>query len=635
MPESAFLSFAPLAATAPLQSEVSAAGSAATDTADTEASSFNNFLQGASQRQRSARTVASETDSAGGTANNLQSADTDTDSNQRKGGVTTFLTEETAEGGDQPQQKGEDTAEPESDLQAGEENASTTSPAGQQIMQCPVPQEREDSAATLSAEREVSRLQGDSGTANLTRQQDISATETGPAAKGSITRQQTKETPFLPAAQTADSLVTRQGLQLTPGNQSEESRGGESGSVKAYLSSQQTESSKISLAFSQPQIQTAQGKGVIAGGWQGNDAIITRLQNIIDAADETGSVSIAITKGTAISQQSVSLKTIEQFHSTGIYPAAEESPLASETTTVNAGLFKILGSGEQNSASRHYTAGSLQPESPAPKEWYASRTLITEPHNQGAQPALAGERTSVTVGSLTTAKEISSNGLQAVPAETEGRIAINGNMEKQTNPASGSSVINSILPMESSAEGALFSSDSGSNGTLFSHTAQSQAVETAAAPAQTITLPSGLTVRENEVVRQFMDKFQINGRNLESRINIKLNPAELGEIEIALAVKEKTIKANVVAQSQITQGILEKNLDRIRTILEKQGFAIGELNIMTSDPAAAEFDLFEREFTRQQQDAFPKRNRSTALSSQQEEAGQEAGKEEGRVNLAV
>ncbi len=631
MPESAFLSLAPFTATAPLQPEVSAAAPAATDTTDSETINFNDFLQGASQRQRSARTAASETDSASGTTNNPQSADTD----QREKEVTILLTEESAKGGDQPQQKGEDTAEAESDLQAGEEDASTTSPAGQQIMQCPVPQDREDSAATLSAEREVSRLQGDSGTANLTRQQDISAAETGPAGKGSITRQQTKEPPFLPAAQTADSLVTRQGLQLTPGRQSEENRGGESRNVKASLSLQQTESSKISLSFSQLQIQTAQGGGVIAGGWQGSDAVITRLQNIIDAADETGSVAIAITKGTAISQQSVSLKTIEQFHSTDIYPAAEESPLSPETTTVNARLFRILGSGGQNSANRQYSAGSLQPESHTPGGGYSSSALITEPHNQEAQPALAGEKTSVTVGSLTTAKDVSANGLQAVPAEAESRTAINGNLEKQSNPASGSSLINRVLPMEGSAEGAPFSSDSGGNGTLFSHTDQSQAVETAAAPAQTITLPSGLTVRENEVVRQFMDRFQINGRNLESRINIKLNPAELGEIEITLTVKEKTIKANVVAQSQITQGILEKNLDRIRAILEKQGFAIGELNIMTSDPAAAEFDLFEREFARQQQDTFPRKNRSTALPSQQEEAAQETEKEEGRVNLAV
>ncbi len=110
-----------------------------------------------------------------------------------------------------------------------------------------------------------------------------------------------------------------------------------------------------------------------------------------------------------------------------------------------------------------------------------------------------------------------------------------------------------------------------------------------------VTLPSGAIVDQDEVFQQFIDRFQIAKRALDTQINIKLHPAELGEVNISLAVKEGAIRANVVAQSQHVQEIIEKNMGKLRTILEHQGLTIEEITVTAKSDAVGDFNLFDRQ----------------------------------------
>jgi hypothetical protein len=110
-----------------------------------------------------------------------------------------------------------------------------------------------------------------------------------------------------------------------------------------------------------------------------------------------------------------------------------------------------------------------------------------------------------------------------------------------------------------------------------------------------LTLPSGAIVQQEAVFQQVIDRFQIARRALDTQINIKLHPAELGEVNINLSVKEGAIRANVVAQSQHVQEILEKNMGKLRTVLEHQGFTIEELTVTAKSDAVGDFNLFDRQ----------------------------------------
>ena len=113
--------------------------------------------------------------------------------------------------------------------------------------------------------------------------------------------------------------------------------------------------------------------------------------------------------------------------------------------------------------------------------------------------------------------------------------------------------------------------------------------------AKPILLPSGTIVHEEEIIRQLTEKFQVSGKNIDSRINLKLHPAELGELKIDLTVKEGSIRANIVAQSQQTLEILEKNIPKLKALLESQGFSIDQISITAESESVNDFDLFDRQ----------------------------------------
>ncbi len=53
-----------------------------------------------------------------------------------------------------------------------------------------------------------------------------------------------------------------------------------------------------------------------------------------------------------------------------------------------------------------------------------------------------------------------------------------------------------------------------------------------------IILPSGVIVHEHEVMQQLAERFRLSSKNIDSRINLKLHPAELGELKIDLTLKD-------------------------------------------------------------------------------------------------
>lgn len=112
---------------------------------------------------------------------------------------------------------------------------------------------------------------------------------------------------------------------------------------------------------------------------------------------------------------------------------------------------------------------------------------------------------------------------------------------------------------------------------------------------QPVTLPSGTFIQQEEVIRQITEHLQISRRDSDTRVNIKLHPEELGELKINLFVKEGAIRANVVASTQYAQEIIERNVTKLKMILENQGFTISEISVTSKSNTAGDFNLFDRQ----------------------------------------
>jgi flagellar hook-length control protein FliK len=124
-------------------------------------------------------------------------------------------------------------------------------------------------------------------------------------------------------------------------------------------------------------------------------------------------------------------------------------------------------------------------------------------------------------------------------------------------------------------------------------TGQEPAPLMATETGRAIPLPGATQVHDQQVMQQVIERFQLNKRPLETHINIRLHPAELGALKIDLTVSEGSIRASVVVQNQQVQEIIERNLARLRSILEGQGFTIDSLVVTSESETVDEFNHFD------------------------------------------
>lgn len=113
-------------------------------------------------------------------------------------------------------------------------------------------------------------------------------------------------------------------------------------------------------------------------------------------------------------------------------------------------------------------------------------------------------------------------------------------------------------------------------------------------------LPSGNIVYDDKVINQINDQFKINGTETQQKINIRLNPVELGELKIEMTMKEDSVKVNVVTQSQQAQEILERNMPKLKAILEEKGLTIEDIMVSQETKTLSEFQLSEQDMGQNQ-----------------------------------
>lgn len=90
-------------------------------------------------------------------------------------------------------------------------------------------------------------------------------------------------------------------------------------------------------------------------------------------------------------------------------------------------------------------------------------------------------------------------------------------------------------------------------------------------------LPGAVT--ESQILDQVIGRMAGERNQEVSRMSIKLQPEELGRIEIDLTLEQGRIKAQMVAQNQHVQEVLERHLPRLREALEQQGLKLDQIQV--------------------------------------------------------
>lgn len=106
-----------------------------------------------------------------------------------------------------------------------------------------------------------------------------------------------------------------------------------------------------------------------------------------------------------------------------------------------------------------------------------------------------------------------------------------------------------------------------------------QPLQTSAVNPQSIPLASGGYLTENQVVNQVLDGLSFEKNGDQSRIVIKMNPEELGEVKLSLTIEKDQLRAQLLTQNQQVQEILEKHLPKLHEALGKQGLKLEDIQV--------------------------------------------------------
>jgi flagellar motility protein MotE (MotC chaperone)/flagellar hook-length control protein FliK len=113
-------------------------------------------------------------------------------------------------------------------------------------------------------------------------------------------------------------------------------------------------------------------------------------------------------------------------------------------------------------------------------------------------------------------------------------------------------------------------------------------------------------IQEGNILHQVLHKFRISQHLQDSRLVMKLHPAELGDLKIDVQLKDGTINANILAQTQQVQDILEKNMPRLKALMEEQGLIVNEIAIKLDTDVSDNKNMFEDHLA-QDEKSFTKR----------------------------
>lgn len=286
-----------------------------------------------------------------------------------------------------------------------------------------------------------------------------------------------------------------------------------------------------------PQLPGSQQKNV-----QGQEALLSQIQKIIDNSSETGTVSIKNAR-TLLDSPTAPVNITQTTLAATTSP---EPSLLQNTLGVDANMFKTNGekSGTQLTSLRQDTQ----------QQYY------------------------------------------------EAKISLQGSNEQNTNTESNQKSDSSASQSPASSQGTFTQTTTSSPAVDYSQAAatvaQTTIPETLSDVSKPIVLPSGTVFTEDDIIQQLAERFQITKRQLETKLNIKLHPAELGELKIDITVKEGSIRANVVAQSLHVQQIIEKNIAKLKAVFENQGFSIDEILVTSESESVGDFDFFDKSLSR-------------------------------------
>ncbi len=148
-------------------------------------------------------------------------------------------------------------------------------------------------------------------------------------------------------------------------------------------------------------------------------------------------------------------------------------------------------------------------------------------------------------------------------------------------------------------------------------------------------LPQHTFVRDQEIINQLVERFTAQTRLQTSRLSMQLHPAELGQVKIDMIVKGDVLKANIYAQTHQAGELIDRNIHRLREILQDQGITVDDLVVSFQSDSIDDYSSQHGQLYQDQTPFLKQSHKSATTKFEIEEAVVENENLQSGVNLTI
>lgn len=133
--------------------------------------------------------------------------------------------------------------------------------------------------------------------------------------------------------------------------------------------------------------------------------------------------------------------------------------------------------------------------------------------------------------------------------------------------------------LDTQARESMLTSFNNSVATRESNAAQVEAQKTQQQTLQNQAFDKAVNIQKPEAAQELANKVQVMMNQKNMVADIRLDPPELGQMQIKISMQGDSASVSMVVQSQAAREVLEQNQPRLKELLEQQGIELGQSSV--------------------------------------------------------
>ena len=150
-----------------------------------------------------------------------------------------------------------------------------------------------------------------------------------------------------------------------------------------------------------------------------------------------------------------------------------------------------------------------------------------------------------------------------------------------------------------------------------------------------INIPQTQNVTDTEILSQINSKLTLPQENTTSKVNIILQPENLGKVSVEIMHSNEGISAKMIAESAQVKDLLDKSIESLKNTLAAQGVNVNNITVKVEESTASQnagFGFEQEQFNREAANQSNQQKHSERTQNEHIERGNSASADTNQID---